>query len=243
VLTDLDQKLELLASTGVDYTLVIHFDKDRAQESAEDFVNEVLVDCLAAKAVVVGEDFHFGHRRQGNVALLERMGAERGFTISGIELVPDASGEPVSSTHIRQLLAAGDVGAAAALLGRAHEVRGIVQHGDSRGRKLGFPTANVAVPGEICLPADGIYAGWYLGPDAVPRPAALSLGRRPTFYEEAGSSLLEAYLLDFEGDLYGEPARVRFVSWLRGEQRFDSVDALVDQMARDVEATRRTLRA
>jgi riboflavin kinase/FMN adenylyltransferase len=100
----------------------------------------------------------------------------------------------------------------------------------------------VAVPGEICLPADGIYAGWYLGPDAVPRPAALSLGRRPTFYEEAGSSLLEAYLLDFEGDLYGEPARVRFVSWLRGEQRFDSVDALVDQMARDVEATRRTLR-
>jgi riboflavin kinase/FMN adenylyltransferase len=242
VLTDLDQKLELLASTGIDCTLVIRFDEQRASESADDFVREVLVDCLAARAVVVGEDFHFGYRRQGNVELLNRMGAELGFSVRPVGLVPDgAGGEPVSSTRIRQLLKAGEVAVAATLLGRAHEVRGVVQHGDSRGRKLGFPTANVAVPVEICLPADGIYAGWYLRPDGVPHAAALSLGRRPTFYEEAGTSLLEAHLLDFDDDLYGEAARVRFVSRLRGEQRFESVDDLVEQMGRDVEATRAAL--
>ena len=242
LLTDLPQRLELLASTGVDYTLVITFDEARSQESAEDFVREVLAGCLGARAVVVGHDFHFGRGRGGNVPLLQKMGAELGFDVLGISLVADDdSGVVVSSTRIRELLAAGDVQEAAALLGRHHEVPGVVQHGDARGRELGFPTANVAVPGDILLPADGIYAGWYERPDGSVHPAAISLGRRPTFYEEAALSLLEAYLLDFDGDLYDEPARVRFAVRLRDEAKFDSIDALVAQMTRDVEAARTLL--
>ena len=242
LLTDLPQRLELLASTGIDYTLVIHFDADRAAESAEDFVREVLVDCLQARAVVVGHDFHFGRDRGGSVPLLQRMGAELGFDVLGIMLVAGGdANEVVSSTRVRSLLGAGDVAAAALLLGRAYEVRGVVQDGDKRGRELGFPTANVAVPDDILLPADGIYAGWYERPGGIVHPAALSVGRRPTFYEVAHASLLEAYLLDFEGDLYGEPAKVSFVARLRGEAKFDSVDALVAQMSADVDDARRAL--
>jgi riboflavin kinase / FMN adenylyltransferase len=242
LLTDLEQKLELLSGTEVDYALVVHFDRARAEESAEDFVREVLVGCLDAKAVVVGHDFHFGHKRLGNVPLLQDMGAELGFDVTGLRLFSGGLGnEPVSSTRIRTLLAEGSVGEAASLLGRPHQVRGVVVHGDERGRLLGFPTANVAVPASITLPADGVYAGWYQRPDGVRRPAALSLGRRPTFYEGAAMSLLEAYLLDFEGDLYDEPARVEFVAHLRSQARFESARALVDQMGRDVATTRRVL--
>jgi riboflavin kinase/FMN adenylyltransferase len=243
LLTDLEQKLELLAETGVDCTLVIHFDEARAHESAEDFVEEVLVGALRARAVVVGHDFHFGHGRRGNVELLSTLGREHGFDVLGLTLFDDAAGTaPVSSTRIRELLQEGQVEAAAELLGRPHEVRGTVVRGDGRGGpELGYPTANVAVPAEIQLPGDGIYAGWYERSDGSVHAAAISLGRRPTFYEEGGDLLLEAYLLDFAGDLYGEPAKVRFVARLRGEQRFDSVDALIAQMGLDVEATRQAL--
>jgi riboflavin kinase/FMN adenylyltransferase len=244
LLTDLDQKLELLAGCGVDYTLVVRFDEVRAKEPAADFVDEVLVGCLRAGAVAVGEDFHFGHRRQGNVALLRAMGADLGFDVVGHELVGldgCAAEVPVSSTRVRAALRHGDLAAAEEMLGRHHEVRGTVVEGDGRARDLGFRTANMAVPDDICLPADGIYAGWYLGPDAVARPAALSLGRRPTFYESADTSLLEAHLIDFDGDLYRQPARVRFVERLRDELRFDTVDALVEQMGRDVDRARAVL--
>jgi riboflavin kinase/FMN adenylyltransferase len=149
----------------------------------------------------------------------------------------------VSSTAIRIALRSGDLAVANEMLGRAHEVRGVVMHGDKRARDLGFPTANVAVPDEICLPADGIYAGWYLRPDGVPLEAALSLGRRPTFYETADSSLLEAHLLDFDASLYDEPARVQFVARLRDELKFDGVDGLVRQIAQDCEQARSVLRA
>jgi riboflavin kinase/FMN adenylyltransferase len=243
LLTDLEQKLELLAVTGIDRALVISFDEVRSKEPAEEFVREVLVEALGAKVVIVGEDFHFGHQRQGNVGLLTRMGDELGFQVEGMALV-DASGraasdgDKASSTAIRHALVAGDLDAATAMLGRPYEVRGVVAHGDARGRELGFPTANVSVPGDILLPADGIYAGWYERPDGSVHPAALSLGRRPTFYEEAHASLLEAHLLDFVGDLYDEPARVRFVARLRGEERFDTVEALVEQMHRDCDEAR-----
>ena len=244
LLTDLDQKLELLDATGIDYCVVIHFDEDRAREPAEDFVATVLVDCLRARTVIVGSDFHFGHQRRGNVAMLQQMGADHGFTTTGLSLVPGRTGEqPVSSTAIRKALLAGDVREAAAMLGRPHEVRGMVVEGDRRGRDLGFPTANVSVPHAICLPADGIYAGWYERPGGAVHPAAISLGRRPTFYETAQASLLEAFLLDFSGDLYGEPARVRFVEWIRGEEKFDSVEALIEQMNLDVEQVRSILNA
>ena len=247
LLTDPEQKLELLEGTGLDLLLVVRFDEERAKESPEDFVTEVLVDCLGTKAIVVGEDFHFGHQRRGNVGLLRTMGAEAGFEVEPIELLgPD--GQPadesaqVSSTAIRTALAAGDVERAAALLGREHEVRGVVDRGDGRGGpELGFPTANVSVPDDVLLPADGIYAGWYTRPDGARHPTAISLGRRPTFYETAHASLLEAHLLDFSGDLYGERARVAFVQRLRGEVRFDSVEALIEQMGRDCEQARRIL--
>ena len=242
LLTDLEQRIELLGDTGVDYALVVHFDAERAQESAEDFVREVLVGCLGARAVVVGHDFHFGRNRGGNVSLLQKMGAELGFDVLGLTLIDDEDAhEVVSSTRIRRLLQEGDVEHAALLLGRAHEVRGTVQHGDKRGRELGFPTANVGVPADILLPADGIYAGWLVRSDGTTHPAALSLGRRPTFYEDADMSLLEAYVLDFDADLYDERVKVRFVRKLRDEVKFDSVEALVEQMGRDVEHTRQAL--
>jgi riboflavin kinase/FMN adenylyltransferase len=246
LLTDLDQKLELLAATGVDYCLVVTFDEARSREPADDFVREVLVGCLAARLVVVGDDFHFGHKRSGNVDLLRAMGAELGFEVDGLALV-DAEGRPapddgrVSSTRIRHALVEGDLALANAMLGRLHEVRGVVAHGDHRGRELGFPTANVSVPGDILLPADGIYAGWLERSGGDVLPAAISLGRRPTFYVEAHASLLEAHVLDFDGDLYDERVKVRFDSWLRGEARFGSVEALIEQMERDCDSARRVL--
>jgi riboflavin kinase/FMN adenylyltransferase len=243
LLTDLEQKLELLAAAGVDISLVIRFDHVRSQESAEDFVTTVLAGQLHARAVVVGQDFHFGHGRQGDVALLRHQGRQLGFDVDGLDLVPVGSsgGPPVSSTRIRQLLARGQVEAAATMLGRDHEVRGVVRRGDGRGRELGFPTANLAVPADICLPADGIYAGWCRIANGETHAAALSLGRRPTFYDQADGSLLEAYLLDFDGDLYDQPAAVCFHRRIRDEERFDSIAALVAQIDRDVVATRQAL--
>jgi riboflavin kinase/FMN adenylyltransferase len=247
LLCDLDQKLELLASAGVDRTVVVRFDEERANETAEDFVNRELVDGLDARLVVVGEDFHFGHGRKGNVALLTEMGSVAGFAVDGVALVSagpdeDAGAAAVSSTRIRNLVARGQVEEAATLLGRPHQVRGPVVTGDRRGgTELGFPTANLDIPDEICLPGPGIYAGWYERPDGARHKTAVSVGRRPTFYGADGELLVEAYLLDFAGDLYGEAARLSFVHRLRDERAFDSVDALVDQMGRDVDRARTVL--
>ena len=246
LLTDLAQKLQLLAETGVDYTYVVHFDAERSAQTAEEFVIDDLIERLDARLVTVGADFHFGAGRSGDVGLLQRMGDVLGFEVVGHELV-DVDGRPsstsVSSTRIRAALRDGDLVAATAMLGRPHEVRGVVGHGDGRARELGFRTANVGVPSEVCLPADGIYAGTYLTPDGVEHPCAISLGRRPTFYEDAAASVLEAHLLDFDGDLYGQEARVRFIERLRDELKFESVDALVAQMGADVEQCRRILGA
>jgi riboflavin kinase/FMN adenylyltransferase len=241
-LTGLEQRLELLADCGIDRALVLPFDEARAKESAEDFVKEILVDELSARLVVVGEDFHFGHGRRGNIELLRRLGAEYGFEVVGVGLTGDER-EAVSSTRIRVLLAQGDVEGAARLLGRPHEVRGPVVRGDGRGGpELGFPTANVAVPDDIALPADAVYAGHFRRADGSVHGAAISVGRRPTFYEPGTAPVLvEAYLLHFDGDLSGEPAAVSFAHRLRDEQRFDSIDALVAQMRADVEATERVL--
>ena len=246
LLTDLDQKLELLDETGVDYALVVHFDEARSKESAEDFVREVLVDCLNAKLVVVGADFHFGHQRRGNVALLEQMGGELGFDVLGMSLggpdgAPARDEFQVSSTAIRRALIAGDLETANAMLGRPYELRGAVEQGDRRGRTLGFPTANVAVPDEILLPRDGIYAARFERPSGEVLPAVVALGRRPQFYEAQPYRLLEVHVLDWDGDLYGEEAKVRFVARLRDEAKFDSVDALLAQMQRDCDEARRRL--
>jgi riboflavin kinase/FMN adenylyltransferase len=247
LLTPLDQKLGLLAATdAIDECVVLPFDEARSKETAESFVSEVLSATLHTKLVVVGSDFHFGYRRHGDVPLLQRMGAELGFEALGLGLVaaPDGTAAPegslpYSSTHVRTLLAEGDVASAAAILGRPHEVRGTVERGDGRGRDLGFPTANVAIPERVCLPEDGVYAGTFAGADGVERAAAISLGRRPTFYADAGLRLLEAYVLDFDGDLYDQASAVRFHRHLRRQERFPNVDALVEQMGKDVAETRR----
>ena len=243
LLTDLDQKVDLLRSTGVEHVEVLAFDESRRQESAEDFVRAVLVERMSARAVVVGRDFHFGHGRRGNVDLLESMGHDLGFEVHGLELVPDAGGAVVSSTRVRALLSDGDVAGAALLLGRQHEVRGTVIRGDSRASDLGAPTANIEVAPHICLPAEGIYAGWYERPSGETHPAAISLGRRPTFYGEEGALVLEAHLLDFEGDLYDQPARLRFAARLRDQETYPDVDDLRRQMAADLEDARSLLRA
>ena len=240
ILTDLEQKLELLEECRVDHVVVVAFDEERSRQSAADFVAETLVGCLGARAVVVGHDFHFGHRRQGTVPFLAEQGSRHGFDVLGLSLQA-AAGAAVSSTRIRTLLLEGDVEGAAVLLGRLHEVRGVVAHGDRRGREWGFPTANVAVPAGICLPADGVYAGFYVHPDGTRTPAAISLGRRPQLYEEKGERLLEPHLLGWEGDLYDQPAKVRFAHRLRGQERFPEVDDLIAQIGRDVEAARTLL--
>ena len=246
LLTDLAQRLELLAETGIDYPLVLTCDEARSKESAEDFVREVLTGCLAVRSVVVGDDFHFGHQRRGDIALLKELGRDLNFSVVDLDLF-DADGrvageaDRVSSTAIRRALAEGDVGGAIDSLDRPHEVRGVVSDGDKRARELGFPTANVSVPDDIQLPADGVYAGWYERPNGDVHATAISLGRRPTFYETAHASLLESHLLDFSGDLYGEVAKVRFVERLRAEEKFGSVDALVTQIGRDCDDARQVL--
>lgn len=243
LLTDLAHKLALLEQAGVDLTLVLHFDVERAAEPAEDFVEEVLVRCLNTRAVVVGHDFHFGAHREGDVSFLQRAGARLGFDVTGIRLVGDSGRQTVaiSSTRVRQLIAAGDVAQAAHLLGRWHQLQGVVAHGDKRGRELGFPTANLEVPSEMQICADGVYAGWYLRPDGTRHQTAVSVGRQPTFYAERPFSLVEAFLLDFQGDLYDEVGTVELVERLRGQHRFPTVDALIDQMTADVAQTRLTL--
>ena len=243
LLTDLDQKLELLAATGIDATLVVKFDEAQSREAPMSFAQRVLVDCVAASAVVVGEDFHFGHGREGNVATLRELGAVRDFEVLPLSLVPRSDGpdEPISSTAIRRAMAGGQVELAATMLGHPFEARGVVVQGDQRGRLLGFPTANVEVPIAICVPADGVYAGWYYRPDGTRHACAINLGRRPTFYEHAEHSLLVAHLLDFAGDLYTETARVAFTNFLRSERKFDGIDALVSQLKNDVDHARAVL--
>ena len=243
LLTDPDQKLELLADTGVDACVVVPFNADQASETAESFVLRVLVGALATKLVVVGDDFHFGKDRAGNVDLLRKIGADADFDVEPLDLLPRADGvdEPISSTAIRRALAGGDIGRANEMLGRMFEVRGPVKKGDQRGRLLGFPTANVQVPPATCFPADGVYAGWFERADGTVHPSAINVGRRPTFYEHAQAPSVEAHLIDFDGDLYGQPAKVRFAHFLRSERKFDGVDALIAQLATDVERSRELL--
>lgn len=243
LLTTLDQKLELLDEVGVDYVYLVQFDEERSKTAAADFFQQVFLDGVRAKAIVVGEDFHFGRNREGNVDSLRVAGEPHGIDVTGLELVKvnEEAPEPVSSTAIRRKLAGGDIRASNAMLGRRFEIRGPVIEGDQRGRTIGFPTANVPVPKHMAWPADAVYAGWYIRPDGTRHMAAINIGRRPTFYEHAEQSLLEAHVIDFDGDLYGEEARVQFECFLRSEQRFDGIDALAAQLKQDIERAREIL--
>jgi riboflavin kinase/FMN adenylyltransferase len=222
LLTTLEQRIDLLGALNLDYCYVGRSGDLEALRS------------LCVQVLVVGEHDQLHH------VVGEELG---GIEVVRCEAVSVAGWPgPVSSSAIREALAHRGIDVAASMLGRPYEVCGVVVHGDHRGRGLGFPTANLSVPGEIALPCDGIYAGWYLRPDNSVYPAAINFGRRPTFYGDEGARrLLEAHLLDFEGDLYGEAARVRFIRRLRGEVCFDSAQALVEQMRSDVEAVRELL--
>jgi len=245
LLTELDQKIEQLSTTGIDLTLVVPFDENRAAESAEDFIDNVLVQCLKVKHVVVGEDFHFGRHRLGNVDLLRTIGKEKGFTVTGMGLVglegkPARDHEQVSSTFIRQALGEGNLGRANNMLGREYEVLGVVTAGDGRGKELGFPTANVRINSSVLLPADGVYAGWIELADGSIHGTAISLGTRPHFYTD-GDLLLEAHILDFDANLYEEEVRVRFVEYLRPQKKFDNLQFLINQLELDVQETKELL--
>lgn len=240
-LTTVETRVDLLDEAGVDDVLVVPFSREIAGWSPERFVDEILVESLHAKAVVVGANFRFGYRAAGDVALLRELGETRGFVTEGIAL--DGGPQVWSSTYVRNCLSAGDVEGAAEALGRPFTVRGEVVRGDRRGRELGYPTANVPTTGMIAAPADGVYAGWLrrLDGDHEPLPAAISVGTNPTFEGER-ERRVESYVLDRDDlELYGVPVEVSFVARLRGMRRFDSIDELVETMADDVRRAREVL--
>ncbi len=237
LLTTLPRRLELLAELGLAATIVQPFDAAFSQLSAESFASDILAGALAAQRVVVGSDFRFGAGRRGDPALLTALGVRLGFGVTVLDKI-EVEGEICSSTAIREHIKAGRVERAATLLSRPFEVEGVVVKGAQRGRTLGFPTANLDDVPRL-VPHEGVYAGVAvtLGDQRRYR-AAINVGRNPTFV--AGGALsVEAYLLDFEGDLYGQPLRLGFVAHLRPELKFDSVDALIAQMHQDVDDTRR----
>jgi riboflavin kinase/FMN adenylyltransferase len=233
LLTPLPIKADIMAGLDVSELVVIPFDGAFAAQTPEAFVDDILVAQLGADQVRVGENFRFGHQAKGDVAYLQ---SRSEFTTVVAEMV-EVDGEIVSSTHIRGLIVAGDVERAARFLGLPFHLRGIVQHGDKRGRTLGFPTANIVPDNRLVYPGNGIYAcraaleidgewQWW--------PAAVNIGVRPTFVTGRGV-LIEAYIIGYEGDCYGQELRLVFLRRIRGEKRFDSVDALVEQMGRDTE--------
>jgi riboflavin kinase/FMN adenylyltransferase len=236
LLTSLEVKADLIAGLGVAEMVVIPFDARFAAQGAGEFIGSVLVERLGAKMVSVGENFRFGHKAQGDAALLQ---ADARFGTRVVPLV-EVDSEIVSSSHIRGLVVAGETDLANRLLGSPHQLRGLVVHGDARGRELGFPTANLIPDNALCYPGNGVYACRAAVPDATAQdgwrwwPAATNVGVRPTFVTGRGV-LVEAYLIGFDGDLYGRELRLEFLSRLRGEKRFDSVEELVEQMHRDVD--------
>ncbi len=234
------RRVELLEGLGTDAVLVVPFTLELSKTPPDEFVRQVLVDRLHAAHVIVGEDFRFGHKAKGDVALLRELGEKYDFTAEGMPLV--ANGGTISSTYIRGRLDAGEVAAAARALGRPHRVEGVVVRGHQRGRALGFPTANLETPPNTAIPADGVYAGRLVcDSDRYPDfrwPAAISIGTNPTF-EGAGERTVEAYALDRDDlDLYGEHMAVDFTARIRDTLKFDSVEELVEQMHRDVDQVR-----
>lgn len=248
ILTSLDRKAELVAGLGVDAMCVLPFTQEFMRLPPETFTHTVLVERLHAALVVVGENFTYGHRASGTVATLAVEGRRFGFTVEPVPLAEDASdggAVTISSTYVRACVAGGDVVSAARALGRPHRVDGVVVRGDRRGKAMGYPTANVESPPFTAIPADGVYAGHLVTRD--PRsgasrerlPAAISVGTNPTF--QGSRRTVEAFVLDYDGDLYGEHVGVEFAQRLRPMAAFPDVDELLAAMAKDVEDTRRIL--
>jgi riboflavin kinase/FMN adenylyltransferase len=236
-LTSLLRRAELIEELGVDVFCVLPFTPELSRMHADEFVHEILVDRLHVAAVVVGENFTFGHRAAGDISLLHTLGARFGFAAESFKLVTTDS-LTYSSTYIRACIDAGDVTAAADALGRPYRLEGIVVRGDQRGRQLGFPTANLSVPRYAAVPADGVYVCRFVH-DGLLLPAAVSVGSNPTF--SGRERRVEAYVLDEDANYYGESVGLDFVARLRDMERFDSIEQLQAQMKRDVSSTRRVL--
>lgn len=239
-LATVPHRVELLMAAGADAVDVLHFDEAMSAMDPQEFVHRVLVDRLHVREIVVGQDFRFGHRAAGSHETLVHEGERHDFRAIAAPLVGDGS-ERWSSTGIRALVGQGDVAAAAGALGRPYRLDGVVVHGDHRGRELGYPTANLAWSGDPTVPADGVYAGLLQVLDSGPgMPAAISVGTNPQF--DGRERRVEAYVLDHDDlDLYGAAVGVSFVERIRGQERFESVAALVERMAVDVEEARRLL--
>lgn len=235
------QRIEALADAGAETCVMLPFDEELAAVSAERFVADILVGLLRVKHLCVGNDFRFGHRGAGDVALLTKLGAEYGFVVEVIGSVEDPVFGRVSSSRVREAIAQGDLHAVTRMLGRELTIRGTVVHGDARGRDLGFPTANLGGEVEGLRPGEGVYAGWVVV-RGERHPAAISVGANVTF-DPAGEPRVEAFLIDFAGDLYDEPVEVCFVQRLRGMIAFANVDALIAQMHADVREAREILLA
>ncbi|MGH3156948.1 MAG: bifunctional riboflavin kinase/FAD synthetase [Streptosporangiaceae bacterium] len=237
LLCTIRRRAELLGGLGVDAVCVLPFSYEFSQLGPDEFVRQVVAEGLHATRVVVGDNFRFGHRAKGDVALLGQLGEKYDFTALGVPLLV-AGGNTISSSYIRERLAEGDMAAAASALGRPHRVEGVVVRGHQRGRALGFPTANLETPPHTAIPADGVYAGWLSslaldGSQTDRWPAAISIGTNPTF--EAGERTVEAYALDRDDlDLYGAHVAVDFSVLLRPTLKFASVDELITQMHLDV---------
>lgn len=236
-LTTLDQRQRLFGAAGADAMLVFHFDAELAAVTAEDFVIDRLIGRIGAAGVVTGEDFTFGNRRGGNITVLRRLGEEHGLSVDTVAPVMDG-GEPVSSSRIREALEAGDCETATRLLTRPFAIEGIVEHGDKRGRTIGYPTANINLA-NYQRPHYGIYAVRGRLPDGRTLDGAANLGIRPSFHPP--KELLEPYFFDFSGDLYGQTVEVEFISFIRAEAKFDGLDSLTRQMEQDCAEARRRL--
>ena len=235
-ITTPDQKTRLIKAQGVELVVCLEFTPELSRISARDFI-AALVDTLGMRGLVMGPDSTVGHNREGDLAFLRRLGPELGFWVEEIESLA-LDGSPVQSRRIRSAISDGDVAACARLLGRNFSLTGKVVLGDRRGRDLGFPTANLELPPDIVVPGDGIYATWAII-DGVRRPSATSIGVRPQF--GSGERLVEVYVIDFDADLYGRQIDVEFVRKVRDQEIFSSVEALVNQIGRDVSDCRLTL--
>ncbi|MCL3818881.1 bifunctional riboflavin kinase/FAD synthetase [Aeromicrobium wangtongii] len=233
-----ERRVELLLAAGADEVRILDFTRDMAAWTPQEFVDRVLRDELRASVVAVGENFRFGHRATGDTTFLRHTGEQAGFTVDALHL--DGGAEPYSSTLVRAHVAAGRMRDAAEVLGRPHEVYGVVRKGDQRGRELGFPTANVPVDEAYAVPPDGVYAGWVVRSDGQRLPAAISVGTNPTF--DGVERRVESYVLDrTDLELYGEAIRVELVDGIRGMVKYDGIDPLIAQMNDDVVRTRELL--
>ena len=235
-ITTLDERVSLLKGQGIDLVIAIDFTVELSLLNASEFAH-LLSERLKVKGLIVGPDFALGHNREGDIPALKQLGTELGFWVKPVEPVL-MDRIVIRSSVIRSLMAQGDVENASRMLGRWYSLTGLVVEGDRRGRQLGFPTANLSVEPDLVIPSDGIYATWAVV-EGRRYEAATSIGVRPTF--GANDRTVEAFLLDYEGDLYGKTVTLEFASLLREEQAFTTVEALIEQMKVDVERTRAVL--